>query len=83
MFILKIIYIIIRSAECPNFEVANPIKLALTSRETTLVVSVSVLEVEVEVKLNLPNVIYKAMVNATQNNILGSHFEFAYVTRPH
>ena len=35
-----------------NFEVANPIKPALTSRETTLVVSVF----EVEVKLKLPNI---------------------------
>ena len=42
--------LIIRYAECPNFEVANPIKPALTSRETTLMVSV----LEVEVKLNLP-----------------------------
>ena len=32
--------LIIRSAECPNFEVANPIKPALTSRETTLMVSI-------------------------------------------
>ena len=51
MFILKRITLIIRSAECPNFEVANPIKPALTSRETTLMVSV----LEVEVKLKLPN----------------------------
>ena len=42
--------LIIQYAECPNFEVANPIKPALTSRETTLMVSV----LEVEVKLNLP-----------------------------
>ena len=42
--------LIIRSAECPNVEVANPIKPALTSRETTLMISV----LEVEVKLQLP-----------------------------
>ena len=50
MFILKRITLIIRYAECPNFEVANPINPALTSCETTLMVSV----LEVEVKLNLP-----------------------------
>ena len=44
--------LIIRSAECPNFEIANPIKPALTSRETTLMVSVF----GVEVKLKLPNI---------------------------
>ena len=49
MFILKKIKLIIRSAECPNFEVANPIKPALMSRETTLMVSV------LEVKLKLPS----------------------------
>ena len=38
--------------ECPNFEVTNPIRPALTSRETTLMVSV----LEVEVKLKLPSI---------------------------
>ena len=38
MFTLKKIKLIIRSAECPNFEVANPIKPTLMSRETTLMV---------------------------------------------
>ena len=37
---------------CPNFEIANSIKPALTSRETTVMVSV----LEVEVKYNFPNV---------------------------
>ena len=45
----KEVTLIIRSAECPNFEVANPIKPALMSRETTLMVSV------LEVKLKLPS----------------------------
>ena len=56
MFILKRITLIIRYAECPNFDVANSIKPALTSREITLMVSV----LEVEVKLNLPICAYSA-----------------------
>ena len=65
MFILKWIYINLDSAECANFEVANPIKLALTSRETTTMVSV----LEVQVKINLPNIMKRNTEKDSQLSI--------------